>query len=64
MNKDKIEGKAKGAMGSARERLGHITHNSDMEAKGAEQKAEGQAQEAGGKVKAKVKEIKDKIPGQ
>ncbi len=61
MNKDKIEGKGKEAMGSAREKAGHTMGNDEMEAKGAAQKTEGKVQGTAGKVKDKVGDMKDKV---
>ena len=61
--KDKIEGKGKEAMGSARESVGHATGNREMESKGTSQKTEGKVQNMGGKVKDKAHDLKDKVTG-
>lgn len=63
MNKDKVEGKAKEAMGSTREKAGDATDNEEMEAKGAEQKHEGKAQGTMGAIKEKGEDLKDKVTG-
>lgn len=61
MNKDRMEGKAKEAMGAAREQAGRMTGNDKMEAKGAGQKAEGKVQGAAGKAKEKAADLKHKV---
>ncbi|MEO9255888.1 MAG: CsbD family protein [Tepidiformaceae bacterium] len=63
MNEDKVEGKAKEAMGSVREKAGDVTDNEEMQAKGAEQKHEGKAQGMMGSIKEKAEELKDKVTG-
>ena len=63
MNEDKVDGKAKEAMGSVREKAGDVTDNEEMQAKGAEQKHEGKAQGMMGSIKEKAEELKDKVTG-
>jgi len=61
MDKDKVQGKAKEAMGATREKAGDVTGNEKMEAKGASQKAEGKGQGFVGDVKEKAGDLKDKV---
>lgn len=56
-DKEKIQGKSKEAMGSAREKTGEMIGNEEMQAKGAGQKTEGKSQNAIGKMKDKASEL-------
>ncbi len=56
MDKHVIEGKAKQAMGAAKQKVGEITGNDELRVKGAAQRAEGKVQEGVGKTKDAVRE--------
>ena len=57
---DKIKGIANVAIGSAKEGLGKVAGNPNVEAEGVVQKAKGHIQEAVGDAKAAVKKVVDK----
>lgn len=59
MDKDRVKGKGKEAMGSVREKTGEMTDDEEMEARGESQKTEGKLQGAVGKIKDKIKDITD-----
>ena len=61
--KDKLEGKAKEAMGNVREKAGEATDNEEMEAEGRADQMEGKADQLQGDVKNKAEELKDKVTG-
>ena len=63
MNKDKMKGKGKEAMGATREQAGRLTGNDELEAKGAAQKNEGKVQDAVGDVKDSARKLKEKVTG-
>ena len=48
--KDKVEGAARDAKGTIKEKIGHATNNPDLE-------AEGQDEKVGGKIQKKVGDI-------
>ena len=54
MNKDRIDGAAKQAVGSVKEAAGKITHNTKLE-------VEGVAEKAAGKVQSTIGEAKDAL---
>lgn len=56
MDKNVIQGKAKQAMGAAKQKVGEVTGNREMEAKGAAKRAEGKVQEGVGKTKDAVRD--------
>lgn len=56
MDKNVIQGKAKQAMGAAKQKVGDVTGNREMEAKGAAKRAEGKLQEGVGKTKDAVRD--------
>jgi uncharacterized protein YjbJ (UPF0337 family) len=72
--REKLEGKAKEAMGKGREQVGKMSGDEDMETEGQEQQGEGKgqqmaagikgkAEEAADTVKDKADDLKDKISG-
>lgn len=56
---DKMKGKANQAAGAVREKVGDVTNNEEMEAKGKAQHFKGDAQEAKGKLKDAGDNVKD-----
>lgn len=64
-NEDEIKGKGKQAAGGARDKLGEVTRDPDLEAEGEAERAEGDVQEGFGKARRKVgesiKEAGDRI---
>lgn len=58
---DKAKGKANQGVGAAREKVGDVTGNDSMQAKGARQHAKGDAQEAVGKAKDSVNKATEKV---
>jgi len=60
-NKDRVQGKAKEAIGSVQEKAGQLTGDRDMEAEGTARKYEGKGQNFVGKVKGKVEDVKDAV---
>ncbi len=50
-NEDKVEGKAKEAMGTVKEKTGEALGNEQMEAEGTAKKAEGKVQDKAGDAK-------------
>ena len=60
MDKDRIEGVAKQAVGSVKEAFGKLTGDTKTQAEGAAQKAEGKVQNTVGGVKDKVRDVTDK----
>lgn len=61
MGEDKIKGKVNELAGGARRKVGDMTDNEEMEAKGTEQQYKGKAQGAVGAVKDKAEDLKDKV---
>lgn len=55
MNRDRVEGKGKEAMGGARETAGDVTGNRERQARGAAQRTEGKAQGGLAKVMDRLK---------
>lgn len=51
MDKDRVEGAAKQAVGSVKEAFGKLTGNAEAQAEGAAQKTEGKIQNAAGGAK-------------
>ncbi|WP_458094258.1 CsbD family protein [Roseomonas sp. WA12] len=60
MDKDRIEGAAKQAVGSVKEVFGKLTGDAKTQAEGAAQKAEGKVQNAAGSVKDSVRDAADR----
>lgn len=56
MDKNIIEGKAKQAVGAAKQKTGELIDNKEMQVKGGAQRAEGKVQEGYGKAKDAVKD--------
>lgn len=56
MDKNVIQGKAKQAVGAAKQKVGEMTGNRELEAKGAAKRAEGKVQEGVGKTKDAVRD--------
>ena len=55
MTRDRMEGKGKEALGSARSTAGDLTGNREMQAQGTAQRTEGKAQGGLGKVMDKLR---------
>lgn len=55
MNKDRVDGAAKQAVGSVKEAAGKITHNTRLEVEGVAERAEGKVQSAIGAAKDALK---------
>lgn len=60
MDKDRIEGAGKQAVGSVKEAFGKLTGDTKTQAEGVAQKAEGKAQNAAGSVKDTLRDAADK----
>lgn len=60
MDKDRIEGTAKQAMGSVKEAFGKLTGDAKTQAEGAVQKTEGKVQNAAGSAKDGLRDAADK----
>lgn len=58
---DKLKGKSNQAIGKAKEILGKVTGNENLEGEGAAQKVEGKAQDTVGRLKDKVEQAKQKL---
>ena len=58
-NQDKLNGLVNSAVGSAKEAVGKVTGNKNLEAEGATQKTKGQIQKLSGSVKDVVQNGKD-----
>jgi uncharacterized protein YjbJ (UPF0337 family) len=56
MEKEELKGKLNRAKGAAKEKVGELTDNPDLQAEGAADKLRGNAQEAFGGAKRKAKD--------
>lgn len=61
MTQEKMKGKGNEAVGGAKEKVGEVTGDRDMEAEGEAQKDKGKVQGAWGDVKDKAEDLKDKV---
>ncbi|MGI8925158.1 MAG: CsbD family protein [Tepidiformaceae bacterium] len=61
MDKDKLEGKGREAMGATKEKVGDVTGNKDLEAEGKTEKYQGKAQGAWGDAKDKAGDAADDV---
>lgn len=61
MNEEKIKSKGNEYAGRAREKVGDMTDNEEMQSEGATQETKGKAQGAWGDVKEKAGDLKDKF---
>lgn len=62
MNEDRIEGKARKAVGTLEEGAGSLSGNDRLEAKGTIEHARGTLQDGYGRVREKVKDLVDEAP--
>ena len=58
---DKAKHKAEELAGAAKEKIGEVTHNDDLQAEGAGDKASGNTKQTGDKITDKVDDVKDKF---
>jgi uncharacterized protein YjbJ (UPF0337 family) len=60
-NKDELKGKYEAAVGSVKEKVGHVIDDKEMERQGAAERDAGDLRETVGKVKRKVGEAIEDI---
>ena len=60
-NKDEVKGKGKRIKGKAKDKLGEIIGNPDLEAEGEAERAEGIVQEGYGKVRRKAEDFMERV---
>ena len=60
-NKDEIKGKGKRIKGRIKDKVGEMTGNRELEARGEAERIEGAAQESVGRARRKTHEIRKKI---
>lgn len=58
---DKAKGHTKEVIGAAKEKVGSLIGNRDLEAKGRVQNAEGKKDRMKGEIKETVEDVKDKV---
>jgi uncharacterized protein YjbJ (UPF0337 family) len=63
MNKDHVKGKVDEVKGTIKEKVGHATHDPDLESEGAVQDAGGKLRGAYGDVKDAAKKTADAVAG-
>jgi len=61
MDKDEIKGKAEQIKGAAKEKIGQVTGDEELEAEGTVDRATGQVREKVGEAKDKVKRAVDEL---
>ncbi len=61
MTNDRIKGKGKEVIGAGKQKLGEMTGDEELQGEGRSQETEGKLQGAVGQVKAKAKEIQQKV---
>lgn len=61
MDNDELKGKGEQVAGKVREQAGKLTGNEEQEAKGRADQMKGKARETVGDVKAKARELADKV---
>ena len=60
---DEVKGKGKQVTGAAKEKLGKLAGNRDLEEKGSQERFEGKVEEKVGKVRRKVGEAVEDLGG-
>lgn len=60
-NSEEVEGKARKAVGTIKEKVGQATDNEDLEARGAAEKTAGGFQAGVGKVARKINDVVDDV---
>lgn len=60
-SKDKWTGRGKQLKGKAKEKLGQLSGNEEVEAEGLGEQVEGKVQETWGKAKEEIEDLKDEI---
>lgn len=60
-NSDEVKGKYEAAVGAAKEKVGHVIDDKEMEQEGAAERAAGDARQQVGKIKRKVGEAIEDI---
>jgi uncharacterized protein YjbJ (UPF0337 family) len=61
VNKDELKGKIDQAKGYAKEKIGEITNDPELELEGKVDKAGGKVREAYGQAKRETKEVVDRV---
>ena len=61
MHKDEIKGKFEKAKGAAKEKLGRVTNDPEMEGEGTADRAKGEIREGIGKAKEKIRDAADEM---
>lgn len=61
MDKDEIKGKAEQLKGGAKEKIGQMTNDPDLEAEGTADRAAGKVREGIGNLKDKAKRAADEL---